>query len=57
MWQTLILGEGHSEVGKVEMGAYLRGKDDSCMNKDYTSPLTSPPNLKNQARWPSGDHA
>jgi len=36
----------HSEVGKVELGPYIRGKDDSCSKKSYTSPLNSPPSLK-----------
>jgi hypothetical protein len=44
----------HSEVGKEKLGPYLRGKDERCLRKRYTSPLNSPPNLKNQAGWPSG---
>jgi hypothetical protein len=41
--------ERHSEVGKGEPGPYIRGKDDSCSKKGYTSPLNSPPSFKNQA--------
>jgi hypothetical protein len=33
----------HSEVGKVGLGPYIRGRDDSCVKKGYTSPLNSPP--------------
>jgi len=35
----------HSEVGKVDLGPYLREKDDSCLKKGYTSPLNSSPHL------------
>ena len=42
----------HSEVGKVELGAYIREKDDSCSKKGYTSSLNSHPNLKNQVECP-----
>jgi len=30
----------HSEVEKVDLGPYIRGKDDSCPKKGYTSPMT-----------------
>jgi len=33
----------HSEVGKVALGLYIRGRDDSWVKKGYTSPLNSPP--------------
>ena len=32
-----------SEVGKVELGPYIRGKDSSCSKKAYTSPLIKGP--------------
>jgi hypothetical protein len=41
--------ERGSEVGKGELEQYIRGKDDSCLKKGYTSPLNSPPTFKNQA--------
>jgi hypothetical protein len=39
----------HSEVGKGELGPYIRRKDNSCSKKGYTSPLNSLPSFKNQA--------
>jgi len=44
-----LMRGGPSEVGKVELGPYIRGKDDSCSKKGYTSPLNSSPTFKNQA--------
>ena len=42
------------EVGKVELGAYVPVKDDTCLRKVYTSLLNSFPSLKNRASWASG---
>jgi hypothetical protein len=44
-----LMRGGTSEMGKEELGSYIRGKDDSCSKKGYTSPLNSPPSFKNQA--------
>jgi hypothetical protein len=38
-----VKGERHSEVGKVDLGPYIREKDDGCLKKGYTSLLTSLP--------------
>jgi len=38
----------HPEVGKVELGPYIRGKEDSCPEKEDSSPVNSSAQLKNQ---------
>jgi len=46
--------ERHSEVGKVEMGPYIRGEDDSCPKKVIHLPLTRLPVLKIRRDGPPG---
>jgi hypothetical protein len=35
-----------SEVGKVELGPHVRGKENSCSKKGYTSPLVKGSSLR-----------
>ena len=48
------MGVRHSDEGKVGVRPFIRGKGDNWVEKGYTSPLNSPPRLKNQAVGDSG---